>query len=127
MCASGSDTIRTTRASEGQVSARLDLDHREEKFSLLLPPVQMDGIRGSFPQQAKTQGRGTGKGHVQTNLSTKLRVSEHAGGHTPPTGGRESNRGVEEPSTLRSHLAVAPEGALRGQVVRRVHKEKVFP
>ena len=64
---------RTIQASEGQVSSRLDLNHRKEKFSLLLPPVQMDGIRGSFPQQAKAQGRGTGKGHVQTNLSTGLR------------------------------------------------------
>ena len=64
-------------ASEGQVSARLDLDHRKDKFSLLLPPVQMDGIRGSFPQWAKTQGRGTDKGHVQTNLSTKLRWSQN--------------------------------------------------
>ena len=46
---------------------------QKREFSLLLPPVQMDGIRGSFPQQAKAQGRGTGKGHVQTNLSTGLR------------------------------------------------------
>lgn len=86
---------RTIWASEGQVSGQLDLNHREKKFSLLLPPVQMDEIRGSFPQRAKTQGRGTGKRSRPNKYVNQMkRVPKGTGGHTPPTTG-ESHRRFE--------------------------------
>lgn len=83
----------------------------------------MDGIRGSFPQRAKTQGRGTDKGHVQTNLSTKLRWSQNVQADTYRLREEKAITSSKEPITPRSLLQMAPEKALRGQVVRKALKK----